>query len=57
MEALFILLPMVLILAVIGVITFLWALKDGQMDDLDTPAVRILFDEDSERVKNEDSLE
>jgi cbb3-type cytochrome oxidase maturation protein len=57
MEALFILLPIVLILAVIGVLTFLWALKDGQMDDMDTPAVRILFEEESERVKHEDSFE
>lgn len=57
MEMLFILLPIVLILAGVGVVTFLWALRSGQMDDLETPAVRILFEEDSERIKNEDSNE
>lgn len=35
------------ILVVIGVaIVFVWAVRSGQFDDLDTPAVRILSDDD-----------
>lgn len=49
MGALFFLLPLVLALVAIAVIGFLWALRNGQMDDLETPSVRILFDEESER--------
>jgi cbb3-type cytochrome oxidase maturation protein len=49
MDVLYILLPLVLFLVIGAVIAFIWSLKDGQMDDLDTPAVRVLFDEDSER--------
>jgi len=50
MGALFFLLPLVLALVAIAVIGFLWALRNGQMDDLETPSVRILFDEESERI-------
>ena len=28
---------------------FVWAVRSGQLDDLDTPAVRILSDDDDER--------
>ena len=35
------------ILVVIGVaIVFVWAVRSGHFDDLDTPAVRILSDDD-----------
>ena len=34
----------VAIVAIAGI--FLWAVRSGQFDDLDTPAVRILTDED-----------
>ena len=35
---------MVAVIAIAGV--FVWAVRSGQFDDLDTPAVRILTDED-----------
>lgn len=50
MEVIYLLLPLVLIVVIVAVATFLWALKEGQFDDLDTPAVRPLFDEESERT-------
>ena len=34
----------VAVIAIAGV--FVWAVRSGQFDDLDTPAVRILTDED-----------
>jgi cbb3-type cytochrome oxidase maturation protein len=52
MDVIYILLPLVLLLVVAAVCAFIWSLRDGQMDDLDTPCVRILFDEDSERASS-----
>jgi cbb3-type cytochrome oxidase maturation protein len=41
MSVLFIVLPLALLLAGGAVAAFVWAAKDGQFDDLDTPAVRV----------------
>jgi cbb3-type cytochrome oxidase maturation protein len=49
MEVVFILLPLALLIAAIAVAFFIWAARTGQFDDLDTPAVRILFDDDEPR--------
>jgi len=46
MSMVFILLPLALLVAAIAVAAFIWAVRDGQMDDLDTLAVRMLFDDD-----------
>jgi len=45
MNVLFVLVPLALLIAGIAVALFIWAVRSGQYDDLDTPAVRILFDE------------
>ena len=43
-------LPLLIGLSIIAAIAiagiFVWAVRSGQFDDLDTPAVRILTDED-----------
>ena len=43
-------LPLLIGISIVAVIAiagiFLWAVRSGQFDDLDTPAVRILADED-----------
>jgi cbb3-type cytochrome oxidase maturation protein len=41
----FILLPLALLVAGIMVALFIWAVRSGQYDDLETPAVRILFED------------
>jgi cbb3-type cytochrome oxidase maturation protein len=47
MESLWILIPLSLVIAIgIGAV-FWWAVSGGQMDDLDSPAQRILIDDDS----------
>lgn len=46
METVFVLLPLALLIAAIAVAFFIWAAMSGQFDDLDTPAVRILFDDE-----------
>jgi cbb3-type cytochrome oxidase maturation protein len=45
MTVLFVLVPMALVLAGGAVLAFLWAARDGQMDDLTTPALRILHED------------
>jgi len=45
LSVLYLLVPIALMLAGIGVAAFRWAVRDGQFDDLDSPAVRILFEE------------
>jgi cbb3-type cytochrome oxidase maturation protein len=42
MEVLYIVLPLALVFSAIAVGIFVWAARDGQFDDLDTPAMRIL---------------
>jgi cbb3-type cytochrome oxidase maturation protein len=49
METIFVLLPLALLIAAVAVGFFVWAARTGQFDDLDTPAIRILFD--GEEVK------
>ena len=58
METIFVLLPLALLIAAIAVGFFIWAARTGQFDDLDTPAVRILFDDEEPRpapAKTDDS--
>lgn len=45
MSIVYVLLPVALLLAIAGVIAFIWSVRRGQFDDLDTPALRILHDD------------
>jgi cbb3-type cytochrome oxidase maturation protein len=45
-SAVYIALPVALLLAVAGVVAFIWAARSGQLDDLETPGQRVLFDDD-----------
>jgi cbb3-type cytochrome oxidase maturation protein len=47
-SAVYIALPFALLLALLFLAAFIWAVRSGQMDDLETPAHRILG-EDEER--------
>ena len=51
MEIIFITVPVTLVFIAIGASIFFWASKKGQFDDLDSPAHRILFDDDIEKGK------
>jgi cbb3-type cytochrome oxidase maturation protein len=42
----YVLLPAALLFAVAAVFVFAWAARSGQFDDLDTPAMRILGDDE-----------
>lgn len=50
MNVLIFMIPLALTLGAGFVLAFLWAVQKGQFDDLDTPALRILND-DNERKK------
>jgi cbb3-type cytochrome oxidase maturation protein len=45
MNILFALIPLAMLLLGIAIAAFFWAVRAGQFDDLDTPAVRILLDD------------
>lgn len=60
MESLYLLIPIALIFCVIAIRLLLWAIDNGQYDDLDKEAWRILADEenapdDSERSRAVDA--
>lgn len=46
MNIIFLILPLALILASASVYGFIWATRKGQYDDLDTPPLRLLIDEE-----------
>lgn len=48
MDVILYLIPIALLLGLIGLGAFLWALKSGQFDDLDGAAHRILFEDEDE---------
>lgn len=45
MSVIFVVVPLAVALAVVGVIAFVWASRSGQFDDLHTPGIRILHDD------------
>lgn len=58
MNVLVFLIPIALLLGLVALFAFLWALKSGQYDDLDGEASRILFDDDEDvppAAKNDDT--
>ena len=46
MAALYFILPLALLVSAGAVAAFAWSVRTGQLDDLDTPARRILLDDD-----------
>lgn len=49
MSGLAILIPIALFMGGAGLAFFFWAMRDGQFEDLDRAANRILIDEDEDR--------
>jgi len=52
-EVVVFLIPVMLILVVMGIFLFSWAVKNGQYDDLEGPAHRILYDDDIDMIPEE----
>ena len=49
MRILLLLIPISMVLLGLAIWAFVWAVKRGQFDDLDTPALDILVDDDKPR--------
>lgn len=50
MDILYLLIPLAVVIMVIAVAAFMWAVKSGQYEDLEGPAHRILMDDDDPRI-------
>lgn len=46
MNILYLLIGCSVLLALVFLLAFFWAMKDGQNDDMETPAMRILFEDE-----------
>ncbi len=55
MSVIYLLLPLALIFSAGAVGIFIWATKNGQFDDLDTPGMRILFDDEDPQKTSSDT--
>ena len=53
MKILMFLVPLMLILVALGIVLFSWAVRNGQYDDLDGPAHRILYDDDDDMIPDD----
>jgi cbb3-type cytochrome oxidase maturation protein len=53
MEVIYGLLPGMLLLGIIGVAVFFWAVRNGQYDDMDGAANRVLLDDEDDPVETE----
>ena len=51
MSVLFVAVPIAVLLAGSGVFAFVWATRRGQLDDLETPPLRMLLDDDAPAVE------
>lgn len=45
MSVIYIMIPLAIVLAGAALWGFIWSVKKGQLDDLDTPPKRMLFDD------------
>jgi cbb3-type cytochrome oxidase maturation protein len=53
MSVLYIVLPLALLASTLAVGAFVWSVRRGQLDDLDTPPLRALNDDTSVRPRTE----
>ena len=47
MSVVYLVLPLALIIVLAAVLAFVWAARRGQFDDLETPALRMLHDDEA----------
>ena len=55
MDIIYLLLPIALVIVIIIIGVFFWAVKSDQFDDLEGPAHRILMDDDINEKKDTDN--
>jgi cbb3-type cytochrome oxidase maturation protein len=57
MSVLYLLVPLALVVVAIAVAAYVWAARKGQFDDLKTPAMRVLHDDQEPIVESRKSKE
>ena len=50
MDILYLLIPLAVVIMIVAVAAFMWAVKSGQYEDMEGPAHRILMDDDDPRI-------
>lgn len=50
MDIIYLLIPIAIVLIGFGTWAFFWSVNTGQFDDLESPAHRILYDDDEEMI-------
>lgn len=53
MDIIYLLIPIAIILASVAIWAFFWSVKQGQFDDLESPAHRILYDDDEALIPDD----
>jgi cbb3-type cytochrome oxidase maturation protein len=53
MDSIYFLIPITVLILAIAIWVFLWAVNNDQFDDMDSPASRILFDDDEQATIDE----
>jgi cbb3-type cytochrome oxidase maturation protein len=54
-SVIYLILPLALLIIGLAVGAFVWAARKGQFDDLTTPGMRVLHDDEKREEKNRDS--
>lgn len=54
MQVMYWLIPVAILLLAIAIAAFVWAVRNDQYSDLDSPAYKILFDDDSTPTESND---
>lgn len=57
MDILYLLIPLAIVIMLVAVAAFMWAVRSGQYDDLEGPAHRILMDDDDPRIPGKETPE
>ena len=53
MSVLFVLVPVALVVVAVAMAAFVWAARRGQFDDLDTPPLRVLHEDEGAGERTE----
>ncbi|GAA0785964.1 cbb3-type cytochrome oxidase assembly protein CcoS [Marinobacterium sediminicola] len=53
MEIIYLLIPIAIILVSVALWAFFWSVRQGQFDDLESPAHRILFEDDEQLIPDD----
>ena len=54
MNIIYVLIPLGILMMLVAVAAFFWAVRSGQFDDLESPAWRILLDDDTAPPPDQD---